>query len=418
MSLCVGIVSLGCPRNLVDSESILSRLKEKKIRITELENADVAIVNTCAFIKEAKEESIDTILNLIELKEKGFIKKIIVHGCLVQRYKNELLKNIKGIDAFVGRINLNGKFATKYSLTSRHFAYVKISEGCGNLCSYCIIPKIKGRLRSRSKESIIDQVKILDKNNTKEIDLVGQDITLYGLDCYGRPQLVELIRDILKHTYNIRWVRLLYLHPARISDELIDLIANEERICKYIDLPIQHINNRILKLMNRKISRSQIVYLIKKIRKTINNVYIRTSIITGFPTETESEFQELLDFLKEIKFKRLGAFVYSREEGTKAYSFKGHIHYKTKRSRFDRIMSAQREIACKLNESLLGKERYVMIDNRDENEHGLYLARLEQDAPEVDGIVYVKSKRNLLPGEIHNVKIIDTLEYDLVGELL
>lgn len=418
MSLKVGIVSLGCPRNLVDSESILSRLKQKNITITELEKSDVAIVNTCAFIKEAKEESIQTILNLVELKRQGLLKKIIVYGCLAQRYKDDLLRNIKGVDAYVGRLNLNGKFATKYSLTAKHFVYVKISEGCGNLCSYCVIPKIKGRLQSRSQESIIEQVKVLDKRGVKEINLVGQDITLYGLDSYGKLRLAKLLKDILKHTRNIRWIRLLYLHPEHISDELIDLIAKEKRICKYVDLPIQHINDRILKLMNRGISKSQIVSLIKKIRNKIKSVYIRTSIITGFPTETEAEFKELLDFIREVKFERLGAFLYSREEDTKAYAFKGQVHYKIKKERFDKIMSAQREVASKLNESLLGGRKEVMIDSRDVDDPDLYLARLEQDAPEVDGIVYVKSKKRLLAGEFHKVKIIDTLEYDLVGELV
>ncbi|MFH1622118.1 MAG: MiaB/RimO family radical SAM methylthiotransferase [Candidatus Omnitrophota bacterium] len=418
MSLRVGIVSLGCPRNLVDSESILSRLKEKKIKVTRLEDAEVVIVNTCAFIKEAKEESINTLLNLLELKEKGLIKKIVVYGCLVQRYENELLRNLKGIDAFVGRLNLNGKLATKYSLTPKHFAYVKISEGCGNVCSYCVIPKIKGGLKSRTKESIIDQVKVLDKKGVKEINLVGQDITLYGFDLYGKSWLTQLVKDILINTRNIKWIRLLYLHPARVDDELIDLIAKEKKVCKYIDLPIQHINDRILKLMNRKISRAQIECLVTKIRKRIKNVYIRTSVIAGFPSETESEFQELLDFLKEIEFERLGAFIYSKEEDTKAYLFSGHLHHKIKKSRFDRIMTTQRHIATKLNQSLLGKQRPVLIDSKDADEPNLYLARLEQDAPEVDGMVYVRSKKELTPGEIHGVKIVDTLEYDLIGKLL
>lgn len=414
----VGIVSLGCPRNLVDSESILSRLKQKNISVTELKDADTVLVNTCAFIKEAKDESIETILNLLELKQNGLIKKIIVYGCLVQRYKDELQRHLKGIDAFVGRLSLNGGAGRLYPLTPKHFAYVKISEGCGNPCSYCVIPNIKGKLTSRTKESIIDEVIILDKNKIKEINLVGQDITLYGLDNYGKPQLVELIKDILKNTHNIRWIRLLYLHPARINDDLIDLIKTEERVCKYIDLPIQHINDRILKLMNRNITKHQIVSLIKKIRERIDGVFIRTSIIVGFPQETDEEFQELLNFIKEIEFERLGAFLYSKEEETKAYYFKGHVHYKTKKKRFDRIMLAQREIACDLNKTLLGKVRPVMIDGKDENDEDLFLARLEQDAPEVDGIVYVRSKKRLALGEIHKVKIIDTWEYDLVAELL
>lgn len=413
----IGIISLGCPRNLVDSETIISHLKEKDFKITDLKEADVVIVNTCAFIKEAKQESIDTLLGLIELKRKGLIKKIIAHGCLVERYKDELVSNLKGVDAFVGKLNINGEFS-KYQLTPAHFAYVKISEGCANLCSYCVIPKIKGKLHSRSRESIIEQIKMLDNKNTKEINLIGQDITLYGMDLYGKPQLVELIKDILSNTRSIRWIRLLYLHPAHMGDDLIDLVANEKRVCKYIDLPIQHINNRILRLMNRKITKPQIISLIKKLRARINNVYIRTSIIVGFPTETDEEFQELLDFLKETEFQRLGAFVYSREEGTRAYSFKRQVHHKTKIARFNKIMSLQRQVASRLNKSLLGEEKDVMIDEKDNNEQDLYLSRLEQDAPEVDGIVYLRSKKELCPGDNHKVKIIDTLEYDLVGELL
>jgi ribosomal protein S12 methylthiotransferase len=238
------------------------------------------------------------------------------------------------------------------------------------------------------------------------------------LDLYGKLYLVKLIKEILKNTANIQWLRLLYLHPAHISDDLINLIANERRICKYIDLPMQHINDRIIKLMNREVTKSQIVSLIKKIKEKINDVYIRTSIIVGFPTETDNEFQELLDFLKEIKFERLGAFIYSREEGTAAYSFKEQIHHKIKKARFDAVMSVQREIASRINESLLGRERSVMIDDKDKDEQNFYLARLEQDAPEVDGIIYVKSEKRLLPGEIHKVKINNVLEYDLIGELV
>lgn len=417
MSLRIGIVSLGCPRNLVDSESILSRLKLKGFLVTKLEDADVVFVNTCAFIKEAKEESISTILNLIDLKKKGLIKKIIVCGCLVQRYKDELARNLVDVDAFVGRLNLGGEFKTRHSLTPKHFAYVKISEGCGNLCSYCVIPQIKGKLNSRPIESIIEEVKFLDKNNTKEINLIGQDITLYGLDIFGKPTLVKLIREILKNTKNIKWIRLLYLNPKRIDDELISLIAGEKRICKYVDIPIQHINDRILKLMNRNTTKKEIIDLIKKIRKRIKGVYLRTSIIVGFPTETENEFRELLEFLKQTKFERLGAFIYSREEKTPAYAFKNQINQRIKKSRFDRVMLLQQEIAREINKTLLGKKIEVMIDERDKDEDNLYLARLEQDAPEVDGVVYVRSGKKLAPGEFHKVKIIDTLEYDLVGEL-
>jgi len=416
MSTGVGVISLGCPRNLIDSETIISRLKDKKFKIKRIEDAEVIFVNTCAFIKEAKEESIETILNLVSLKEKGIIKKLIVGGCLVQRYKDELLRNIKGVDAYVGRLSLNEEI-NSHMLTPKHFAYIKISEGCGNSCSYCAIPKIKGALASRSRESIIKEVVSLDKSGVKEIILIGQDITMYGLDKCGEPKLTSLIKDILKNIRNVRWVRLLYLNPERISDDLIELIAKEKRICKYIDIPIQHINDRMLKLMNRRIDKKGIVSLIERIRNEVKNVFLRTSIIVGFPGETKQEFQELLEFVKKTKFERLGCFIYSREEGTRAHSFKGQIHYRTKKNRFDQIMKVQQDVSAKINKLLMGSIKEVMIDEKDTDEDDLYLARLEQDAPEVDGVVYVKSKKELKPGEFHKVKISDTLEYDLIGEL-
>ena len=413
----VGIVSLGCPRNLVDSEFIISRLKAKGYLIVDSEKADTVIVNTCSFIKEAKEESIDVILDLIELKQKGKIKKIIVHGCLVQRYKQELQKHLKHIDAFVGRLDIQGLEKRSLLLKSKHFAYVKLSEGCGNVCSYCAIPGIKGPLKSRDKESILKEIHWLEKNHVQEINLVGQDISLYGRDIYGRPQLADLIKSILENC-KIPWVRLLYLNPAHITDELIDIIASEKRICKYLDLPIQHINDRILKLMNRTVSRSQIVSLIKKVRKRIPGVFIRTAIIVGFPSETETEFKELLNFMKRIKFERLGAFIYSREENTKAYSFRGQVHNKVKQKRFDEVMVTQQDIARRVNKALLGKNKLVLVDEKDSQRDNIYLARTEYDAPEVDGIVYIKTDKDIKPGEFHRVKIVDTWEYDLVGELV
>jgi len=282
------------------------------------------------------------------------IRKVIVYGCLPQRYKTQLIKELSGVDAFVGRINLDSDTTRKKPLTDKHIAYVKISEGCGNYCSYCVIPKIKGPLKSKPRESIINEVQLLDKSGVKEIDLVGQDITLYGKDIYGKPILTKLIQDILINTKSISWIRLLYLHPAHVNDDLINLIGKEKRLCKYVDLPIQHCNNRILKLMNRGITKEGIVSIIKKVRKSIDNVAIRTSVIAGFPSESHEEFQELLDFIKEVKFERLGAFLYSREEDTKAYSFKGHPHHKTKESRLSRIMLTQQKIAAQQNKELLG----------------------------------------------------------------
>ena len=416
MSSRVAIISLGCPRNLVDSETILAGLRKKDIRIVELNQADTVIVNTCAFIKEAKQESVRTILQLLDLKKQGQIKKIIVYGCLPQRYKDELHKNLSGVDAFVGRLSIDKEPSAGHRLTERHYAYIKIAEGCGNRCSYCVIPAIKGPLVSRPQPSIIEQARALDEQGVKEIILVGQDISLYGAERHKKCMLAGLLRDILKNTHHIQWMRLLYLHPGHISDELIDLIASEKRICKYVDLPIQHINDRILRLMNRGTGRKAIEALIKKIREKIPGVFLRTSVIVGFPSETEKEFRELLDFMAEIKFERLGAFLYSREEGTPAFDFKGQVHHKTKQSRFDRLMRLQRQISGTVNSRLLGSVRECIIDAQDEDSPGVFLGRLQQDAPEVDGTVFVHSARPLAAGRILDVEITDTLEYDLVAK--
>jgi ribosomal protein S12 methylthiotransferase len=411
----IGIISLGCARNLVDSENILGNLKKKGYRITDISDADIAIVNTCCFIKEAKEESIDTILELVDLKKRGYLKKIIISGCLPQRYGKELVLHLKEVDAFVGRISLGQFSSFRYHLLPKHFVYVKISEGCDNDCSYCIIPRIKGEFRSRPIKQILKQLVSLDKENVKEVNIIGQDITDYGKDIYNKPSLTNLLKQILENTRNIRWFRLLYTYPAHIDDELIELMRKEERICKYIDLPIQHINDRILSLMNRKIKKNQIIALIKKIRKRIPGIVIRTSLIVGFPSETEREFKELLDFVKEIKFERLGVFIYSREEGTLAYNFKKQIPDRIKRQRFDVLMSKQKEIARQINSQYLGKKIEVLIDEED-SIGNLFLGRTQADAPEVDGVVYVHSKNGLKPGDFVKVKIIDTYEYDLVGE--
>lgn len=415
----IGIVSLGCPRNLVDSEVILNNLKKKGFSIVDILKADIAIVNTCSFIKEAKEESIDTILELTELKKQGKISKLIVAGCLPQRYRKELLPHLKEIDAFMGRLSLEHLPADRYSLVPEHFVYLKICEGCDNNCSYCVIPKIKGKFKSRTIEAIIKEVEILDKKKTKELNIIGQDITAYGKDIYGEPSLAKLLREILKHTKNVKWIRLLYTYPLHIDDELIELIRDEKRICKYIDLPIQHINNRILKLMNRRIDSKQIISLIDKLRKNIPDISIRSSLIVGFPSETEEEFKELLDFVKKIKFERLGVFIYSREEDTAAFNFKQQIPEAVKKKRLDIIMSAQRDIAKEINSKFLGRSLEVLIDEKDkESKENLYLGRTQQDTPEVDGLVYVHSKKKLNPGDFVKVKITDTYEYDLVGEVL
>jgi ribosomal protein S12 methylthiotransferase len=410
----LGILTLGCPRNLVDAELLAGRLNRKGYFIVDdVAKAEVVLVNTCAFIEEARRESVEAILDLIELKKKGKLKKIIVHGCLAQRYK-DLNKELPEVDAFVGTLGLNHE-SKRFALTPSHYAYLKICEGCLNKCSYCIIPRIKGKLSSLDEKSIIRKVKYFNREKISELNIIGQDITGFGVDRCGKSQLVAVLNKIIRNAPDIRWIRLLYLNPERISDELLELIRVNEQICKYIDLPIQHINNRILKLMNRPTTRKKIISLIEKVRKIIPGVCLRTSIIAGFPSETDSEFKELLDFVREVRFDRLGAFIYSREEDTPAYSFKGQIPQRIKEERFDAIMAAQQEISAAVNAKLLGKSLCVLIE---EEQDGAYIGRSQQDAPEVDGLVYVNAKSPLRKGEFKQVRITDTLEYDLVGEVI
>ena len=409
----LGILSLGCPRNLVDSETLAGRLNFKGYSIVEnIDDAQVVIVNTCAFIQEAKEESIDAILELIELKKQGKLKKIIVYGCLAQRYK-DLTKQLPEVDAFVGVLGSNHQ-SKRFVLTPKHYAYLKICEGCINNCSYCIIPKIKGKLVSLSEEMIIHKTRQFNQEKISELNIIGQDITGFGLDYSNNSQLVGILKKIISNSPEIPWIRLLYLNPQRLSSELLELIASSKRVCKYIDLPIQHINGRILKSMNRKITTEQIISLIKKIRRIIPGVYLRTSLIVGFPSERKEEFDELVEFIKEIKFDRLGAFIYSREEDTLAYSLKGQISQQLKQERFDAIMAVQQKISNALNTKFLGKTISVLIDEKQDD---VYIGRSQADAPEVDGVVYVNSKRVLKVGEFVRVKITDTYEYDLKGEL-
>jgi ribosomal protein S12 methylthiotransferase len=409
----IGILSLGCPRNLVDSENIFGRLNLKGYSVVDIDQADVAIVNTCCFIEDAKRESIDVILDLVDLKKEGRLKKIIVYGCLPQRYKDDLRKELLEVDAFVGCVSLNHELQ-RFPITPAHYVYLKICEGCINNCSFCIIPKIKSKFTSLNMNSIFKKVDKFDKDKVSEINIIGQDITGYGIDLYGRLKLSAVLEKIVKKLKAVGWVRLLYLNPKRITDELLRVIRDEPKICKYIDLPIQHINSRILRLMNRQMKKSDILKDIEKLRKTIPGVCLRTSIIVGFPSETDKEFKELLDFIRDVRFERLGAFIYSREEGTPAYNFKRQIPRKIKAERFNAIMSAQQRVSQDVNKKFLGKIIDVLID---EKKDGLYLGRSQYDAPEVDGLVYVNSPRGLNPGDFVRVKITDTLEYDLVGKV-
>lgn len=418
----IGMISLGCPKNLVDSEAILADFVKRGFKvIDETAKADVVVVNTCAFIEDAKRESIDTILDLIELKKQGRIKKIIVAGCLPQRYEKALRKEMAEIDIFHGvRKFSNADPDDRLLITPKHFAYVKISEGCDNRCSYCVISKIRGPYKSRNQEAILKEIDTLykkSKDGLKEVNLISQDLTYYGMDLYGKLSLAKFLGRINK---NIKWIRLLYAHPAHFTDELISTIRDNAQICKYVDLPVQHINDRILYKMGRKVTKKQILDLIAKLRKNIPDIAIRSSLIVGMPGETEKEFKELLQFIKDIKFERLGIFTYSREEDTSAYNFKGQVSDKIKKERFDKAMQLQQEVAKQVNANFLGRTLQILIDEKKGND---YIGRTYADAPEVDGQVFIRDvganghSPLLKIGEFVDAKIVDTMEYDLVGEI-
>lgn len=413
----VGVINLGCVRNLVDSQVILGNLKRSGHHVVDIKKSDVAIVNTCGFIEEAKKESIDAIIDLLDLKKQGKLKKVIVAGCLAQRYSEELAKEFKDIDAIIGTQQLERDgVPDQVSLTPGHFAYVKICESCYNQCSFCIIPKIKGKFISRTVESVLEEVKQLDARGVKEIHIIGQDITAYGIDIYHEKYLAKLLKKIVAVTKNIQWIRLLYTFPAHVTDELIETIANEEKICKYIDIPIQHINDNLLESMNRNMTKQETIDLIKKIRYKIPQGSLRTTFIVGMPGETEEIFKELVQFVRKTRFEKVGCFVYSREEGTPAYDMSGQVPEPVKKKRLDVLMAVQRDISRVIQEGFVGKTLKVLIDEKQEDEKDVYLGRSEYDAPEVDGVVHVHSKKKLVPGDFVMVKITDAYEYDLVGE--
>ncbi|MFC1658255.1 MiaB/RimO family radical SAM methylthiotransferase [Candidatus Omnitrophota bacterium] len=420
----IGFLSLGCARNLADSEVLGARLKRKGYKIVDLgsagdgfsgraSQATAVLINTCSFIKEAKEESIRAILDLIELKRQGKFKRLIVSGCLSQRYADELPGEFPEIDAVSGVISLNHT-QERLRFTPRHYAYVKLCEGCISNCSFCVIPRIKQGFVSRPIESVLAEVKDLETQGCREVNLIGQDISAYGLDLYGKLSLAGMIKQILRNSKRINWLRLLYLSPERLNEELIQVVSSSPRVAKYIDLPLQHINNRILGLMRRGTDSSLIFELLDKLRRKIPGVAVRSSLIVGFPSETEKEFRQLLDFVKTARFERLGLFIYSREEGTRAYGLRGQVPQRIKQERYNIIMSAQQEIARKINAGFLHKSIQVLIEEK--QEEGLYIGRSQYDAPEVDGLVYVKSKKELTIGDFVDVEITDTLEYDLLGE--
>jgi ribosomal protein S12 methylthiotransferase len=437
------IISLGCPRNLVDSEIIAGSLKKSGIALVpEPEGADICVINTCAFTQTAREESIDKILEAAHLKKEGRIKYLVVSGCLPQLYKaglaselreadllvgtNDfpaipaLLKRLKSVPArtFISR-SLNYLYDEKsprITLTPGHYAYIKISEGCGNFCSYCVIPRLRGKFRSRKMKSVEEEFKALSASGKlKEVNIIGQDTTLYGLDRYNRIIFPELLRQLCRIKSSVRWIRILYTHPAHYSDELIRTIRDEERICKYLDLPLQHISDRILKRMNRRPGSDGIRRLIDKLRREIPGMALRTSVIVGFPGETEKEFKKLLGFVREAGFERLGAFMYSKEEGTAAGRYRDQVPDKIKQQRFDAVMRLQQLISLRQNSSLVGRVKEVLIDEKLADGSNKFEARTRSDAPEIDGVVYVTGD-GIRTGGFCKVKINGYTEYDLMGE--
>ncbi len=411
----VGVVSLGCCRNLVDSERLLGRLREKGFRIVDIDKAQVAVVNTCAFVLDAKKESLDVIFQLIERKKEGKLQQIVVCGCLAQRYAGQLRRQLPEVDAFTGSLALEAD-RQRYALTPRHYAFLKICEGCLSACSFCLIPRLKGRFRSLSAEDAAAQAGLLERQGISELNIVGQDTSAYGYDLACGTDLCGLVRRLLASCRRVRWMRLLYLYPTRITDDLLRLVRDEERLCKYIDVPLQHISGRILRLMNRRTSPAQIRRLIGRVRRLVPGAAIRTSLIVGFPGETERDFRQLCRFVEETRFERLGVFIYSDEENTAAHRLRPKVPLAVARERFHRLMTLQQEISRQQNSRMLGEEMDVLIDEK--QGPGLYLGRSQFDAPEVDGTVIVRSAAARCPGEIATVRIKETLEYDLVGDAL
>ena len=442
----IGIKSLGCPKNFVDTEIICGKLREKGYQVSEkIDSSDIVIINTCSFIRDAVEESIEEILNLVKLKKEGKIKHIIVTGCLPQRYKDDNLnQEFPEVDAFLGvgdLLNIDNvvksvlqdeqiytvspepKFLYNHNtprtiLTPQHYAYIKISEGCQNNCSYCLIPQLRGNYRSRKMEDIIDEVKILsEKQNLFEIILIGQDTTLYGVDLYGEYKLAELLKRLsLLKLNNLKWIRLLYTHPAHYNDELIEVIANSPKICSYLDLPLQHISDKILKRMNRPVKKDYIISLINKLRDRIPNLTLRTTFMVGFPGETDKDFKELLSFVNEFRFEKLGAFIFSREEGIPAYDFPQQIPLRMKKQRLTELMLTQQPISKEINSTYMGKKIEVLIDEIQSDKPKIATGRTKGDAPEIDGKVIIRTDTAQV-GKIIKVKVTEALEYDLIGEI-
>lgn len=439
----LALISLGCSKNLVDSEHYLGILSKRKgMELTsELSEADIVIVNTCGFIGDAKEESIETILEVSEFKETGNLKKLIVAGCLAQKYSEEILKELPEVDAVIGTRDIdkiekvvdeileNKKVVETKNMTflanantervlttASHTAYLKISEGCNRACTYCIIPQMRGRLRSRSIEDIVEEAKRLVASGVREINLLAQETTEYGIDLYGDKKLAALMKELCK-IEGLKWLRTYYMHPEYVTDELIEVMKSEEKICKYFDVPIQHVSDNILRNMARAKSGEQVKDVLNRIRKAIPEATIRTTLIVGFPGETEENFQELMDYVREFEFDYAGVFKYSREEDTVAYNLPNQVPEEIKEKRYAELVNLQSEIAERKNRRLLGEEIEVMIDGVSSESEYLLEGRTRGQALEIDGKV-LTTDGTAKPGEIVKVKFEQNFEYDFVGPIV
>ncbi len=438
LALNIALISLGCAKNLVDSEVMLKILMDSKYNIVETPDlADIIIINTCGFIESAKQESINTIIEMGQYKNTGKCKILIATGCLAERYNKELMDELpeldgvlgtgdyKSIDKAINQIlkrqkvllygnqnNVDIDKLNRYIQPGSYTAYLKIAEGCNNKCTYCAIPSIRGKYRSRRFEEIIKEAQSLAEKGIKEIILIAQDTTMYGKDLYGEFRLPKLLKELVSIN-GIEWIRLMYTYPDEFSDELISVIASQDKICKYLDIPIQHASDNVLKRMGRRTSKNNIYNLINKLRKEIPNIAIRTSIIVGFPGERKEDFEELLNFIKEVKFDRLGVFTYSKEEGTPSYNMKDHIDCHDKLKRLDIIMSTQMNISLENNTKFIGKNLKVLVEGFSD---GKYFGRSYRDAPEIDGLVYISYNEPLIIGNYYDIFITKALEYDLLGE--
>lgn len=429
----VGFISLGCNKNLVDTEKVIALFKEHNYKIVNnAEDAEIILINTCGFINSAKEEAINTILEMAQYKNKN-CKYLIVIGCLVERYKEELEKAIPEVDLYIkykeyntlwekieNLVNTNKnesinfeEYTNRIITTGSNYAYIKIADGCSNCCTYCAIPKIRGVQKSRTIESIIKEAEKIANDGYEEIILTAQDTTKYGQDIYGQPKLAQLLQEICKID-KIKWIRILYSYPETITEDLIKVVKENTKICHYFDIPIQHISDSVLKRMNRKSNGESIRNLIQKLRKEIPDIILRTTVMVGFPGETKEDFEQLYEFLKEAKFDKLGAFMYSKEEGTAAEKLNNQVHSSTKKSRYNKIMKLQQEISKENLQRKIGTIQKVRIDGITKNKK-FYITRSYMDTPEIDGIIYVKNTQKLKLGDWANCKIINVENYDLIG---